>query len=173
MVCPHCERKIPDGSEKCEYCGLTIVTKSEPEETEIKKSNVWLGTLGGLLGAIIGGLVIFGVSRLGYAASITGMILAFCTLKGYELLGKRLTRGGIMISMALIAVTPYIADRADWACLAAEAYGIDFLSAFMLIPSMLNVGDIEFSAYMTNLVILYLFCALGAYGTLRATLKKK
>ena len=50
--------------------------------------NVPMGMIGALLGAVLGGASIILFSQLGYIASISGVILAFCTLKGYELLGK-------------------------------------------------------------------------------------
>ena len=50
--------------------------------------NVPMGLLGALVGAALGGASIILLSQLGYIASISGVILAFCTLKGYQLLGK-------------------------------------------------------------------------------------
>lgn len=183
MVCPHCSRRIEDGSKKCEYCGLAIAPE-EPEVKEEKKPNVLLGTLGGILGAVLGGALVFFASRIGgLAGTIAGMLLSFCTILGYTLLSRRLTRGGIMISMALIAVTTYLADRLDWACrvvswqaeqiLETGAEQLDTFGAFMLVPSLINTGNIDFSAYMINLAVMYVFCALGAFFTLRSILKRQ
>ena len=42
MVCPHCDRRIPDGSEKCEYCGLAIVTESPAKNEKEKTPSILL-----------------------------------------------------------------------------------------------------------------------------------
>lgn len=184
MVCPHCERKIADGSEKCEYCGLEIVIEEEQVRQEEKKPSLLLGTLGAILGAALGGGLIFFASRIGgLAGTIAGMLLSYLTIHGYRLLGRRLGRGGIMISMALIAVTTYIADRLDWACrvvtwqteqvLDTAAERLDVFGAFTLVPSLIDAGNIDFSAYMINLAVMYVFCAVGAFLTLRSVLKKQ
>lgn len=184
MVCPHCDRRIPDGSEKCEYCGLEIVTEEPQEQPKEKKPSVLLGTLGGLLGAVLGGGLVFFASQIGgLAGTIAGMLLAFLTLKGCQLLGRRLTRGGIMISMALIVVVTYIADRLDWACrvmtwqaeqvLDTGVAQMDVFGAFMLVPSLINTGNIELPTYLTNLGIMYVFCGVGAFLTIRNILRNQ
>ena len=68
----------------------TMDTVAEmPGSPEVKApENMVLGILGAIVGALIGGASIIGLSQLGYIASISGLILAFCTLKGYELLSK-------------------------------------------------------------------------------------
>ena len=77
MVCPHCERRIPDGSEKCEYCGLAIQVEEEPKPVKEKKPSVWLGTLGALAGALIGSLLLyFACSVAGLFGTVAGMGLA-------------------------------------------------------------------------------------------------
>lgn len=184
MRCPYCDRQIADGSEKCEYCGLAIGPEEEPEVQEVKKPNIWLGTLGGLLGALIGGGLFFLAIHLGgLLGTFVGMLLSVFVLVGYRLLGRRLTRGGIMISMALIAVTTYLVDRLDWAyrvmtwqveqVFDTGAQQLDVFGAFTLVPSLIDTGNIDFSSYLINLAVMYVFCAVGAYYTLRTLLKNQ
>ena len=124
----------------------------------------------------MGGGAIILLSQLGYVASISGLILAVCTLKGFELLGGRLNLRGILICVALILVTPYIADRLDWAIVIADAYaedGVTFGEAFAAVPMLIEEGAIEMSEYLKNLLMIYGFAALGAFSTLRGLFKKK
>ena len=184
MVCPHCELRIPDGSEKCEYCGLAIQVEEEPKPVKEKKPSVWLGTLGALAGALIGSLLLyFACSVAGLFGTVAGMGLAFCVLKGYQLLGRKLARGGIMISMAFVAVSAYFVDRIDWAyrvlawnaqqVIEEGAAQIDIFGAFTMVPALLNNGNIDLTKYLTNLGMIYVFCAVGAYFTLKDILKNQ
>ena len=184
MVCPHCDRRIPDGSEKCEYCGLAIVVETAPKKVKEKKPSVLLGTLGALIGTVLGSVLLYFACHVaGLFGTVAGMGLAFLAIKGYQLLGRRLARGGIMISMALVAVSVYIVDRLDWAfrvldwhaqqVIETGAAQIDIYGAFTLIPMLLNNGNINLSNYLTNLGMIYVFCAVGAYFTLKDVLKKR
>lgn len=184
MVCPHCDRRIADGSEKCEYCGLAIVVEPAPEKVKEKKPSVLLGTLGALLGAVIGSVLLYFACHVaGLFGTVAGMGLAFCIIKGYQLLGRKLARGGIMISMAFVAVAAYLVDRLDWAVrvlawhaeqvIETGAAQMDIYGAFTMVPALLNNGNINLSNYLTNLGMIYVFCAMGAYFTLKDIFKKQ
>ena len=60
-------------------------------EIQEKQENLALGILGALLGGILGGAAIVLIGQLGMISALSGVVLAFCTLKGYELLGKKLS----------------------------------------------------------------------------------
>ena len=166
--CSKCGNEMPDGAQVCNSCGASfgIVTKKE---------NVVTGTVGALLGAVLGAGSIILLSQLGYIASISGLILAVCTLKGYELLGGMLSKKGIVISILLMLVTPYLADRLDWAIVIMQAwadYGVTFGEAFAVLPELLADGTVEMSEYIKNLLMIYGFVLLGAFSTLKNTVKK-
>lgn len=172
MQCQHCGNEIPAGMSFCEVCGREAEAWAAPE---VKPDNVVTGTVGALIGAAIGGASIVLLSQLGYVASISGLILAVCTLKGYELLGGRLSTRGIIISLLLVLVTPYLADRIDWAILVMNAYadmGVTFGEAFAAIPELIREEAIAMADYLKNLLMIYLFVALGAFATLRGAFKK-
>ena len=56
------------------------------------------GVVGALIGSLLGAASIILLSQLGYVAAISGVIMAVCALKGYELLGGKLTKKGVIIS---------------------------------------------------------------------------
>lgn len=168
MNCTKCGNPLPEGAERCDGCGF-------PVKSDKKRENVVAGLVGALIGAFIGAASIILLSQLGYIASISGLILAVCTLKGYELLGGKLSGKGIAVCVVLMLLTPYIADRIDWAIMLMQEfadYGITFGEAFALIPELLADGSIEMGMYIKNLLMIYGFALLGAFSTLRATLKK-
>lgn len=165
MNCKKCGRELQDGVMICDDCGAT---QGKPE-------NVLTGVVGALIGAVLGGASIILLSQLGFVAAISGVILAVCTLKGYELLGGRLSKRGILISCVLMAITPYIADRLDWAIVIAQTFadegvtlGMAFAAVHDVIAENGMVGD-----YFSSLGMVYLFVVMGAFGTLKGLFKKK
>ena len=135
--------------------------------------NVAAGFMGALGGAAIGGAVIILLSRIGLVASVSGLILAVCTFLGYEKMAGAISKKGILISLALILVTPYLADRLDWAILIVQELGnlITLKDAFLQIPEWLELGYLDSDSYIKNLTMIYGFAALGAFSTIRSALK--
>jgi hypothetical protein len=183
MNCEKCGKPLT-GASFCEYCGHPVQPQAEPQQPVVpetpaepakKPENFIAGLVGALIGAAIGGGSIILLSQLGYVASISGLILAICTAKGYELLGGRLSAKGILVSLVLMAVMPYIADRMDWAILLLQSFpdeGITFADAFRAIPELIAEGSIDKSEYTTNLIMIYVFVALGAFSTVINLFKK-
>lgn len=51
-----------------------------------KKENLVGGVVGALVGSLLGVASIILLSQMGYVAALSGVIMAVCALKGYELL---------------------------------------------------------------------------------------
>jgi len=167
MNCKNCGSLIEEGAAVCGSCGEAVVKR--------KNENVITGFVGALIGALIGGAIIILLSQLGYIASVSGLVLAVCTLKGYELLGGGMSWKGIVICILLMVVTPYLADRIDWAiviCREYADYGVTFAEGFALVPEFLAEGAIEMGMYVKNLLMIYGFALLGAFATVKNRLKK-
>ena len=149
----------------------TVVEKNSPVEIPASE-NMALGIVGALGGALLGGASIVLLSMMGYMASISGVILAFCTLKGYELLAKGISKKGIAICIVLMVLTPFIADWICWALVFVEAWEVTFSEAFMVAPLLLEDGTIAMGDYLKDLGMLYLFVVLGGFCFVRDALKK-
>jgi len=144
---------------------------TSPEIPE-KQENVFTGLIGALIGAAIGGASIVLLGQLGYVASISGLILAFCALKGYELLGKGRGTVGTILCILLMLLTPYLANRIGWALEIAEAFTISFGEAFGSVHEVIDMLELT-GDYFKDLGMVYLFVAIGAIGTLRGAFRKK
>lgn len=143
----------------------------EDSQSQSKKENVIGGIVGALLGSLLGVASIIIFSQLGYVAVLSGVIMAVCTLKGYELLGGKLSQKGIIISVVLMILMTLIGDRADWAIVIMREVEIDFITAYRIIPGLLQEEIIEMGTYVANLVMQYLFVLLGAIPTIMNTLR--
>ena len=174
MNCTKCGNPLADNAAFCEFCGQSV--EHTPAEPAKKPENFVTGLVGALIGSLIGAASIILFSQLGFVSALSGLVLAVCTLKGYELLGGRMSKKGIIVSIVLMLVMPYVADRMDWAIVIMGEYadmGVTFGEAFAVVPLMISEGAIELSSYLTNLLMIYGFAVLGAFSTLRSALKKK
>lgn len=159
----------------CPTCAAVANQNSSAENQRQldKKENFPAGLLGAFLGSLLGVLAIILFSRLNLIAAISGSIMAACALKGYELLGGKMTKRGAVACLVIMIVMTFLGDLVDWAILLAMETDVNFLIILGLMPELLLGGYMEDSGYVTNLAMLYLFMALGAVPTIRSTLKEK
>ena len=117
MVCPKCGGQMNE-NQACPYCGYsagyTPVNPAQPqnpyqptyynpaESAFAPKENMLLGIVGALIGSLLGVASIVLFFQMDMVASLSGLILAFCTLKGYEMLGKKLGNIGIIICILIM-----------------------------------------------------------------------
>ncbi|MCI5953961.1 MAG: hypothetical protein MRZ49_05220 [Lachnospiraceae bacterium] len=165
-LCPDCEVRLRDSK------ALAAQAKAQ------KKENVVGGVVGALLGSLLGVICIVLLSQMGYVAALSGVIMAVGVLKGYELLGGKMTKKGIVISSIIMLLMTYIGDRLDWAILllgeggGADA-GYNLFECYRLVPDMISMEIIESANYIANLFMLYLFLLLGAVPTIISKVKEK
>lgn len=160
-LCPDCFTSVQQNQ---------IVLENQQAQ---RGENVVAGIVGALLGTLLGVACIIILSQLGYVAALSGVVMAVCTLKGYELLGGKLSRRGVVISVVLMLLMTFVGDRADWAIVVAQELEIDFVTAFRVIPLLIEEEIITAGMYWGNLAMLYLFLLLGAVPTIHSTVKER
>lgn len=148
----------------CPDCGMKIEAAAGQAQQEIAETheNVVAGVVGALLGSVLGGVVIILLGQLGYVAAVSGIVMAICTLKGYELLGKKSSVKGIVISCVIMLVMTYVADRLDWAIAVSQAFEVDVFTSFRAVPQLITEEIIESSDYYVSLFKVYAFLLVGA-----------
>lgn len=146
----------------------------EQKETEMQREeSVLRGTVGALLGSFLGALVVLLLGQLGYVAALSGVVAAVCTFKGYEKLGGRLTKKGVVISLVCMAVMIFLGYQADWALLIARTLEIGFFDSFGLISFLLEEVPELKGEYASGLFQVYAFAAIGAIPAIRARLRSR
>ena len=136
------------------------------QETKTKQENIVAGIVGAFLGSLVGVLCTILIGQLGYVASVSGLVMAVGALKGYELLGGRLSKKGAIISSVLVLVMTYLAHRLSWSVALMRTTGYGLFDCFQAIPRLLEAGALESVSYWGDLVMLYLFTLLGAVPTI-------
>ena len=120
-----------------------------------KKENLVGGVVGALIGSLLG------------AASII-----LLSQKGYELLGGKLTKKGVIISGVIMIVMTYVGDRVDWAIMIARELETDVFYGYRLLPLLLSEEVIDMTSYVLELVLLYALLLVGAIPTIQNAMRK-
>ena len=110
---------------------------------------------------------------LGVVAALSGIVMAVCTLKGYELLGGKLTKKGVVISVLVMLLMVYVGDRCDWAIVVAREMEADFFTSFRAVPALMDMDIIDTGVYMSSLLRVYLFTLVGAVPMILSLTKGK
>lgn len=204
MFCNKCGAQMVDGANFCMSCGQPAVQTAPetqpvvqpvaqapeaqpvvqpvaqtPEaqpvaQTPAKKNNFLLGVIGALLGAVVGGAVIVILGQIGVVAVISGIALLLCVLFGYSKLGGELTKPGMIACILIMLVTPYLADRVDWAIYFLRwNIANNFFEAFADVHKYFEMGLLDMSEYTSNLVMLYVFVGIGIIGMIASAAKKR
>lgn len=137
----------------------------------VKSENIIGGLAGALLGSLLGVIVMIIFGQLGYVSAISGLILAVCSIKGYELLGGVVSKKGIILSMLIVLVMTYLGNYLDWAVSAMPTLEIDFFTALHVIAPLIKEGFIDPAYFYGSLAMQYLFVLLGAVPTIRKALQ--
>lgn len=140
-------------------------TKPEEQPKPPVKSNLAAGIVGAFLGALIGCVLWILIWKLGYIAGIAGFVIGVCALKGYELLGKSLDIKGAIVTVIIMIIMIFLANKLAWSMDAYDAlkdYGWTFFDSFQNLDYILEESELT-SAYIKDLVIGYFLTALSSF----------
>ena len=139
------------------------------EAYEAREENFLLGIVGAVIGVIIGGAVALLVARLGYVSVLAGAALGFCTIKGYEILGKKLTKKGVVVSAILMVLTVFLVNQLDYTLALMSELDLPFGMTWSLLNEATFQGDVPENFYL-NLGLLAVFTLGGAWISVKSAL---
>lgn len=182
MTCPFCDQPLEENTATCPHCGGAVqgeqpVPQSQPiipQPTPVEKpENILNGIIGAIGGACLGGALIVLMSRFGLFASLCGAVIAVCALKGYEFLGGRLSKTGIVTSIVLLCIVPAVAYFLSLSISLQKQFPfLTLLQAFKGLLIVMKDNPETMSEVIRELLILYLFTALGAFSAISSAGKK-
>lgn len=88
----------------------------------MSNENKALGAVGAVIGAVLGIVVWCLIGKLGYISWIGGLAISAFTLGGYMLLGKDVSKFGLILSIGIMIVSVYLATRLNWAISLQDAF---------------------------------------------------
>ena len=157
--CPRCGREEPAAA--CDLggnykllCDDCFAAAGQAAETKLQEKNARReNVVGGIVGALLGSLV------------------GVCTTKGYELLAGKMSKKGAAISLVVMLLMTWFADRLDWAIVIASELGVGLFESYQAIGQLLALGAIDSGTYYGNLAMVYVFMLVGAIPMLWSALR--
>lgn len=139
------------------------------EQHNAEKNNYLSGTIGAVLGALVGTILWVVIGLLGYLAAIAGLAIAFASAKGYTLFKGKITR-----------ITPWIIGLSTLFALIIGQFVTLDLIFYQEFKDSISLGDalsltfqLPFldpeimSAFIKDTLLGLVFAALGAFGTIK------
>ncbi|MCI8639161.1 MAG: hypothetical protein HFG41_08475 [Coprococcus sp.] len=160
---------------QCRNCtnALPNYTQTVKIDTKPAKSNFIAGLVGALLGSLIGCAAWVLIYKLGYIAGIAGAITAICAMKGYELLGGRLDKKGVVGSVVIMLIMIYVSNKVAWTWDAYDSlkdYGWSFAEIFQELNYIIEESDLM-GGYITDLVIGYILTIVASFKSIAAAFR--
>lgn len=154
---------LTDGTAKEFYSSLLKESKQEIEKSE----NYAGGIIGALLGAFAGALLILLIARMGKIAALSGIVMGFAIVFGYEKLGKKFSKISMVICVLISVIMTYLAFRLNAAIILYELYedynfDTSFSYCFTNVRRMYETAG-SMSAYNHDFLIMMI---VGVGGTL-------
>lgn len=133
------------------------------------KENLLGGIIGAVLGAVLGGILWILVGQLGYISGVAGLIIVLCSIKGYQILGKSISRKGILICILLSLVIISLAEYVSNGILIYQAYktdGATLKDGLQLVPEMWKYPELR-NGMIQDLAVGYIFAAVSSFASIR------
>ncbi|MGN0331317.1 MAG: hypothetical protein ACI4D5_08745 [Kineothrix sp.] len=171
--------QLPDGDHmlcsSCQSDASEDIWQTAGQNARTGTSNIAGGIVGALLGSLLGAAAWVLIYQLGFISSFGGLIMVICAFKGYEMLGGRLDKAGV-VTGCIISVLMLLAAEQFSLSLQIynsykEYYDITFFDAFQSVPSFLQESEIM-SFVVKDIAIGYLLMAAGAWSTIRHAYKQ-
>ena len=158
----------------CEDCfhEQSQAVSSSVSQKNASRESVIGGIVGAFLGSLLGVAVMVILGQLGYVAVVSGIVMGVCTTKGYELLGRKLSKKGIFISVVVMIAMTVVAHRLDWAISIAREFSGSVIDAFIAVPYVVADMALE-TNYYGNLALLAVFTLLGGLSIILSANKRR
>lgn len=130
-----------------------------------------LGIIGALAGVLLGAVLWVILGQVGFIAGIAGYAIVFCGMKGYGMLGRVLSKKGIVICILLSIVAVVGAEMVSLAIIAFnelnEVYDITLGDAFRLLPDLMKEPELA-GAVAKDLIIGYALSIWASYSSVKS-----
>lgn len=139
------------------------------------RENILLGIIGAVLGVLLGAALWVFFGRIGFIAGIAGYAIVFCGMKGYELLGGHLSKGGIILCIILSFLAILAAEFVSLGITVhselGEMYSLSMADSFRIVPELLKESEL-ISAVAKDLIFGYALSIWASYSSVRNIWRK-
>lgn len=179
--CSRCKNVLPlraaavDGNPVllCENCFRQEMNEAGGQS--MRRENMFLGLIGAVFGALLGTVLWVVIGMIGFIAGIAGYAIVFCGMKGYEMLGRKLSRKGIVIcillSCLMIVGAEYVSLGLTIYKELGDMYYLSIGDSFALIPAFLEESEVA-GGVMKDLIFGYALAVWASFSSVKARWKQ-
>ncbi len=179
--CSRCKNVLPlraaavDGNPVllCESCFKQEINGADGQG--MRKENIFLGLIGAVLGALLGTVLWVVIGMVGFIAGIAGYAIVFCAMKGYEILGRKISRKGIIIcillSCLMIVGAEYVSLGLTIYKELGDMYFLSMGDSFALIPAFLEESEVA-AGVMKDLIFGYVLAVWASFSSVKVRWKQ-
>ena len=182
-ACFNCNSVQTDGFAKvngvamklCSECSIGIegTIAQETEAHATAQNHYFTGTIGALLGALIGSIAWVLIGLLGYLAAIGGIAIAFCAAKGYTMMKGKVNALGIVIICLICIVVMVVAQFVTVDIQVLNEFSkagspIGFWDATSFTLEVIQNEPEVTSEFIKDTLLGLLFLALGSYSIIKS-----
>ena len=161
--------------EVCEACHEKLQGAVEEIKAQRETTGSYAkGAVGAVLGGIVGIVPWVLIGMLGYVAAFSGLIMAWLSYKGYQLLGGKKGRGMVWVLVIVLIVFTYVGVMASQMVTDANLGGFELTGNAILIYLMAPFLPEYFYTEVIwgQLALGWLFAGLGSFGLIRKANKE-
>lgn len=145
----------------------TSISRNSAAEAE-KKENYVLGSIGAVLGAVVGGMLVLLIARLGIISTVCSIVMGLVVVFGYKKLGKKFSKVSMVICILISTVMTFFVFNLNTAMDLYKAFqdaSIDVPFDYCLTQAKNLCTLIEAEdTYYHNLILMMLAGVIGAIG---------
>ena len=159
----------------CQQCAITIADayQQNKQEKQNINSNPITGAVGALIGALVGGVAWILIGKVGLMSGLAGLVGVVLAFRLYDKFGNGLDIKGVVISMVIVLIVLYVANRLGWAWELYDAikdYGYSFSDCFANLSEYLKLIEV-YDSYIMDIVVGLALTVVGTIGNVISTVK--
>jgi hypothetical protein len=182
-ICQLCKENMPDAYYNyngqiipgCTECISKINLLKEETISTNPKSYV-MGSIGALIGALLGSTVWIIIGLIGFYASIGGVAISYASFTGYTKLGGKGNKVSIIIITISVLIAVVFAELVGLGIeivkyARQEDLRLSIVQTVQIIFEILKNGE-DIGEIIRNMLVGLLFAGLGSWGLLKGILQK-
>lgn len=175
--CAHCKNIVPLRAAAVDHAPLLICDgclsrmEGRADSEQARRENLPLGLVGAVLGVLLGSVLWIVIGEIGFIAGIAGYAIVFCGMKGYQLLGGKISKAGIAVCVILSFLVIAGAELVSLGLAIYREFGAEYAitlgDAFRVIPDFLKEPEVA-GGVMKDLVFGYGLAIWASYSGIRS-----